>query len=231
MTIPPADMTLDELREALAPLLPGHAAFDGWNEKALASAAAQLGVPAPRARLAFPGGAIEMIDAWFAEVDRAMTAVLPPELMATLKIRERIIALVVARLETLAPHREALRRALAVLAFPTNAVAATRFGWRAADAMWRLAGDRATDFAHYTKRMTLAAVYAATLLVFLDDESDARFPRSAYRRRDALREVEGAIEARSRAAIQPRPLLGTPPLSGRVSHWHLLRDIDNHSQQ
>jgi ubiquinone biosynthesis protein COQ9 len=202
MTIPPADMTLDELREALAPLLPGHAAFDGWNEKALASAAAQLGVPAPRARLAFPGGAIEMIDAWFAEVDRAMTAALPPELMATLKIRERIVALVVARLETLAPHREALRRALAVLAFPTNAVAATRFGWRAADAMWRLAGDRATDFAHYTKRMTLAAVYAATLLVFLDDESEHFSDTRAF----LDRRIEGVMRfEKLKAQLKPDP--------------------------
>jgi ubiquinone biosynthesis protein COQ9 len=202
MTIPPADMTLDELRDALAPLLPGHAAFDGWNEKALASAAAQLGVPAPRARLAFPGGAIEMIDAWFAEVDRAMTAVLPPELMATLKIRERIIALVVTRLETLAPHREALRRALAVLAFPTNAVAATRFGWRAADAMWRLAGDRATDFAHYTKRMTLAAVYAATLLVFLDDESEHLSDTRAF----LDRRIEGVMRfEKLKAQLKPDP--------------------------
>jgi ubiquinone biosynthesis protein COQ9 len=202
MTIPPADMTLDELRDALAPLLPGHAAFDGWNEKALASAAAQLGVPAPRARLAFPGGAIEMIDAWFAEVDRAMTAVLPPELMATLKIRERIIALVVTRLETLAPHREALRRALAVLAFPTNAVAATRFGWRAADAMWRLAGDRATDFAHYTKRMTLAAVYAATLLVFLDDESEHFSDTRAF----LDRRIEGVMRfEKLKAQLKPDP--------------------------
>ena len=48
-------MNLDELRAALAPLLPAHAAFDGWGEKALAMAAAELGVPADRARLAFPG--------------------------------------------------------------------------------------------------------------------------------------------------------------------------------
>ena len=38
--ITPHDMTLDELRLALAERLPGEAAFDGWSETALAAAAA-----------------------------------------------------------------------------------------------------------------------------------------------------------------------------------------------
>lgn len=168
----PLDMTLDELRAALASLLPAEAAFDGWSETALALAASALGVPADRARLAFPDGATGMIDAWFAQVDAAMADALTPERLAAMKVRERIAALVRARLDVVAPHREALRRALAILALPQNVAAAARLGWRAADAMWRLAGDDAAGLAHYTKRATLAAVYAATLLAVLDDASE-----------------------------------------------------------
>ena len=51
----PTEMNLDELRAALAPLVAKHAAFDGWSEAAIGNAAAELGVPADRARLAFPG--------------------------------------------------------------------------------------------------------------------------------------------------------------------------------
>ena len=36
--------SLDEIRALLAPLLPVHAAFDGWNARAVASAAADAGV-------------------------------------------------------------------------------------------------------------------------------------------------------------------------------------------
>lgn len=168
----PADMTLDELRLVLAPVVPHHAAFDGWSDAALAAAGAELGLPPGRAALAFPGGAVEMIDAWFAAIDRAMVAVLPPEKLAVMRVRERIPALIRARLAEAAPHREALRRAIAVLALPTNAAQGARLGWRTADRMWQLAGDAATDFSHYTKRLTLAGVYATTLLVWLDDESE-----------------------------------------------------------
>jgi ubiquinone biosynthesis protein COQ9 len=168
----PDELTLDELRDALAPILPLHAAFDGWGMAALAQAAEELGVPADRAALAFPDGAIGMIDVWFASIDREMAVRAPAPMLAARKIRDRITLLIAARLDAAEMHREALRRALAILAMPQNTVRAARLGWRAADGMWRLAGDRSVDLAHYTKRLTLAGVYAATLLVFVDDSSE-----------------------------------------------------------
>jgi ubiquinone biosynthesis protein COQ9 len=170
--ISPDEMTLDELRSAIAPMLPAHAAFDGWTEAALAMAAAELGVPAERARLCFPDGPVQMIDAWFDAVDLAMARAYPLERIAKLKIRERIRDLVLFRIESFTPHKEALRRALAILAQPQNAMAGARLAWRAADRMWRIAGDRATDFNHYTKRGILSALYTSTMLVFLDDETE-----------------------------------------------------------
>jgi len=170
--IEPRDMTLDELRAALAPLIPANAVFDGWSDEALAMAASQLGVPAERARLCFPGGAVEMIDAWFDAVDRAMAQAWPLERVARLKIRERIRDLVLYRIEVINPHKEALRRALAILALPQNALAGPRLAWRAADRMWRIAGDTSTDFNHYSKRAILSGLYGATMLVYLDDETE-----------------------------------------------------------
>lgn len=173
MTHPLADATLDELRLALAPQVAANAAFDGWNGQALDAAADAAGVERDIARLAFAGGAaVEMIDAWFASIDAEMDARLPAETLAAMKIRERITALVEARLAIAAPNREALRRAVAILAMPQNATRGVRLGWRSADAMWRRAGDTATDYNHYTKRGLLAGIYAATIAVFLNDESE-----------------------------------------------------------
>jgi len=166
------DMTLDELRSALAPLIPAHAVFDGWSDKALAMAASELGVPANRAKLAFPDGPVQMIDAWFDAIDIAMARAYPLERVAKLKIRERISDLVLYRIEVIAPHKEALRRALAIMAQPQNAMAGARLAWRAADRMWRIAGDTSTDFNHYSKRGILSALYTSTMLVFLDDETE-----------------------------------------------------------
>ena len=200
--VPPLEMTLDELAVALAPLLPAEAAFDGWSETALAAAAMALSVPADRARLAFPGGAVAMIDAWFASVDAAMAEALPADVLAAMKIRDRITALVAKRLEIVAPHREALRRALNLLANPLHAATAARLGWRAADAMWRLAGDQATGFAHYSKRLTLAGVYASTLMVFLDDASEGFADTQAF----LDRRIAGVMRfEKFKAQLKPDP--------------------------
>jgi len=167
-----ADATLDEIRLALAPLIAANAAFDGWTAEARDFAADQAELDRDIARLAFEGGAAEMIDAWFASIDAAMRDQLPAERIAAMKIRERIQALVEARLALLHPNRDALRRALAILALPPNTARGLALGWRSADAIWRAAGDTATDYNHYTKRAILGAVYAATITVFLDDESE-----------------------------------------------------------
>lgn len=179
MTLPP-DPTLDEMRAALAPLIPDHAAFDGWGDAALDAAAGQLGLVPAQARLAFPGGAIDMIDAWFAWIDGETARAFPPERIAALRFRDRIAALVMTRLDLAQPHREAARRALALLAMPQNVARGAKLAWRAADAMWRLAGDTATDLNHYTKRLTLSAVYGSTLMVWLDDDSDGQAETRAF---------------------------------------------------
>jgi ubiquinone biosynthesis protein COQ9 len=185
----PQDPTLDEIREGLAPLIAANAAFDGWNHAARDAAADAAGIDRDVALVAFPGGPVDMIDAWFGHIDAAMAAALPAEQLATMKIRAKITALVEARLATLAPHREALRRALAILAMPQNVVGGAKLGWHAADLMWRAAGDTATDYNHYSKRTILAGVYAATITVFLDDESEGWADTRAF----LARRIEGIM--------------------------------------
>lgn len=189
-----SDLTLDEMRAMLAADLPHHAAFDGWTPAALELSASTVGIDAAVARLAFPGGAIDMIDAWFAHVDTAMLAQVTPDALATMKVRERITALVQARLDIVANDIEALRRALAILAMPRNLARAAKLNWRAADAMWRAAGDTAADFNHYSKRAILGGVYAATLMAMLSDESEGRADTRAFlaRRIDGIMRFEKA---------------------------------------
>lgn len=203
----PLDMTLDELKAALAPRLGKHAGFDGWGEAALAMAADELNVPADRARLAFPGGAAEMVDAWFDWVDKAMLNAFAPDQVAAMKIRDRIRNLLLFRFETLAPYREALRRALAILALPRNAPEGARLAWRSADRIWRLAGDEAADFNHYSKRAILIGVYGSTTMIFLGDESEDLAETRAFldRRIDDVMRFEKA-KARWKGA-------GGPPFS------------------
>ena len=171
---------LEQLRRRLTLAVGEHAVFDGWTRKAVDSAAAQLGIDPVQARLAMPKRQAEMIDLYIQEVDRALEVYFTPERLAGVKIREKIRSLIWRRLEIMDPAREAVRRALAILAMPQNVPLALRVGWRSADLMWRIAGDTSTDFNHYTKRMTLGAVYGSTLLVWLDDQSEGWSDTAAF---------------------------------------------------
>ena len=171
---------LELLRRELALAVGENAVFDGWSRKAVDSAAARLGINPVQARLAIPKAPTDMIDLYIREVDRAMEAYFTDERLAGMKIREKIRALVWRRLEIMGPAREAVRRALAVLAMPQNLPLALKIGWRTADIMWRIAGDKSTDFNHYTKRMTLGGLYGSTLLIWLDDQSEGLTETAAF---------------------------------------------------
>jgi ubiquinone biosynthesis protein COQ9 len=183
---------LEKLRRELALAVAENAVFDGWTRQAVDSAAAQLGIDPVKARLAMPKSQAAMIDLYIQEIDRALEAWFTPERLSGLKIRDKIRALVWRRLEIMAPAREAVRRALSILAMPQNIALALRISWRSVDAMWRIAGDTSTDFNHYTKRMTLAAVYGSTMLVWLVDRSEELSETASFldRRIDDAMKIE-----------------------------------------
>jgi ubiquinone biosynthesis protein COQ9 len=202
----PTDPTIDEIRVALAPVIGRHAGFDGWSVAAVHAAADEMGVDRDVAMLAFKGEGIDMIDAWVEGVDLELAHRLPLETLNTMKIRDRITALVATRLEIMAPDRESLRRALAIMAMPQNLLRAAKMGWRSADRMWRLAGDTATDLNHYTKRVTLSAVYGSTLSVFVNDDSENFADTRAFldRRIDNVMQIEKVkYQAKQRKEYAP----------------------------
>ena len=197
---------LEAVRAQLALAVGENAVFDGWTPKAVDAAAAQAAIDPAVARLAFPKDQAGLFEAYIGAVDDAMERHFTPELVASLKIRERIRELVWYRLQIMGPAREAVRSGLAIFAMPQNALKALGIGWRSADLMWRLAGDAATDFNHYTKRLTLSALYASTLLAWLDDQSEGWMETSAFLDRrigDVMRFEKWKAQWRGSAGRRP----------------------------
>jgi len=158
----------DQLLEAALP----HVIFDGWGMTALSAGAADIGYSEGQIHAVFVDPERDLPAHFSDWADRRMLTRLSEMDLAAMKIRERITWAVRARLEALEGHEEAVRRLIAVKAMPGNAGAALRDGYRTVDAIWRVAGDQATDFNFYTKRGLLAAVLASTTLYWLDDASD-----------------------------------------------------------
>lgn len=183
---------LEQIRRRMALPVGENAVFDGWTQAAVDTAADQLGIDRAQARLAVPKDQASKIDLYIRGVDRALEEWFTPERLENLKIREKIRTIVWKRLEIMEPAREAVRRALSILAMPQNVPTALRTGWRTADVMWRIAGDTSTDYNHYTKRLMLGGVYASTLLVWLDDQTQGYAETAGFldRRIDDVMQIE-----------------------------------------
>ena len=148
------------------------AAFDGWNGAMMDKAARTAGLEPGVAAAAFPGGVRDLLRYWSIRTDEAMTEAMAGPDFAALKIREKVAFAVNARLDVLRPHKEAARRAAALLALPTSGLLGAQLAWKTADAVWRGLGDTSTDFNFYSKRGILTGVWTSTMARWLADDSD-----------------------------------------------------------
>ncbi|CCQ74373.1 COQ9 family protein [Magnetospira sp. QH-2] len=163
---------LMEIRDGIIDAMMPHVLFDGWSERSMAAAVADLGHDKSMALRAFPGGLIEVAEHYCDWLDRRMMVELEAHDLANMRIRDRIATAVRVRIELVAGHRESVRRVVAYLSLPHHALVAAKCTYRAVDNMWFAAGDTATDWNFYTKRGLLAGVYTSTLLYWLTDSSE-----------------------------------------------------------
>jgi ubiquinone biosynthesis protein COQ9 len=166
--------TLTIGREELLDALLAHVPFDGWSTRALRAGAEDLGLDAGDLQRLFPGGPAEAIRFFSSEADRRMLESLAGLDLAAMKVRERVAAAVRLRLETLSPHREAVRRGISFFALPANGPLGVSCLYRSVDAVWQGIGDRSTDYNFYSKRLLLAGVYSSTLMFWLNDRSEGQ---------------------------------------------------------
>jgi ubiquinone biosynthesis protein COQ9 len=170
----------DNVKAALLEAALKHVVFDGFSDNALARAAEETGLGKEAVARLFPHGPLSLVEAFSDSADAAMEGSLAAMDLKAMKIRARIAAAVMARIEALRPHKEAARRAAAFLTLPPHAALGARLVWRTVDAMWRAVGDTATDFNFYTKRGILAGVYSSTLMRWFTDTSADEHETTAF---------------------------------------------------
>jgi ubiquinone biosynthesis protein COQ9 len=200
------DQNRDEIettrRAVVAQALP-HVPFDGWTDRTLAYAVEDAGVDAGLARLAFPRGGVDLALAFHDMKDAELAERLKSDELMGLRFRDRVAHAVALRLELIENDREAVRRAASLLALPPYAADGARAIWRTADVIWTGLGDTSRDFNWYTKRTTLSAVYSASLLYWLGDET----PGFSATREFIARRIDNVMQFESvKASIAKNPV-------------------------
>lgn len=164
-------MAEHDLKEKLLRNTLPHVPFDGWSDVSLRHGAEMAGMTLAEAHMLFPAGAEGLLDYFMDTLDAQMIEALQKQPLAEMKVHQKVRFALLARFEAASRHREAVRRALTYYALPFHSHKGLKRLYKTVDAIWRAAGDTSTDHNFYTKRMTLAGVYSATLLYWLNDES------------------------------------------------------------
>ena len=146
-------------------------ATQGWTWPAVRAAGKAAGLSAAETELLLPRGPADLAALLSRRHDARALAALPDP--ASLKIRERIRAAVEARLDAAAQDEAAVRRWAGYLSLPLNFSLGLKLLWESADALWRWAGDTATDENHYSKRAILSGILASALAIRLSSGRDA----------------------------------------------------------
>ena len=150
------------------------APFDGFTPITLKrnyAAALREDPSVPGLPILFPAAIHDVLRYWSMKADMVSKTFLEEENSANLKIREKVTEAVWTRLDYLAPHKEAARRAAALLVLPPYASTGTTLLWQSSDVIWRAIGARDTDFNFYSKRTILAGVIASTMTFWYRDDS------------------------------------------------------------
>jgi len=168
------------LRTAVLMAALPHAAFDGFSASVLDKAGKEAGLGKAEVGRLFENGPVSLVEFYSTWADAEMEKKLAATDLKAMKIRQRIAAAVKARLSVLKPHKEAARRAAALLSLPMNAALGAKLMYRTVDAMWRAAGDTSTDFNFYTKRGILAGVYGSTAMRWFNDTSADEKPTEEF---------------------------------------------------
>lgn len=218
-------MNDSEIRAKLLDAAGLHVPFDGWSDQAFRACARDADVDIAVARAVCPRGAVDLALAFHRAGDAAMLERLAAEDLGALRFRERVAAAVRFRLEAV-PDKEMVRRGTALFALPHHSADGARAMWQTADHIWTALGDTSDDVNWYTKRATLSAVYASTVLYWLGDQSPGDEATWAFldRRIENVMQIE-TVKAKARESKLLGPLINGP--LGRVmSHIRAPKGAD-----
>ena len=152
----------------------------------------------------FPAGVGQIMQEFEAWQDSQMLANLDT-LERPSKIREMVaLALEVRIMKILS--KNALLNANGFFTIPSNLLSGSKVAYKTCDFIWKYAGDKSSDFNHYTKRGLLFSVYQSSkLFYFADNSTDHKNTKEFIK--NALDNIVNIASFKSRIKMENIPIL------------------------
>ena len=156
-----------------------HVPFDGWTWEAMEQGAIDIGYKKKKTsserikifKNLFKNGSIDFIDIFSEIIDLEVKKNYNSIETKPERVPEKIKKIIMIRLNLCQKYKEAVRSSISLSVIPVNTKISLNILYRTCNSIWRITGDKSTDFSFYTRRISLAAVYTSTLLFWLNDKS------------------------------------------------------------
>ncbi len=165
-----------------------HVPFDGWTWEAMEQGAIDIGyekkkTSSERIKIfkdLFKNGSIDFIDIFSEIIDLEVQEIYNLIEAKPERVPEKIKKIIMIRLNLCHKYKEAVRSSISLSAIPVNTKISLNILYRTCNSIWRIAGDKSTDFSFYTRRISLGAVYTSTLLFWLNDKSNNNIETESF---------------------------------------------------
>ena len=152
-----------------------HVPFDGWTWEAMEQGAIDIGFEKNKTsslridifKDLFKNGSIDFIEVFSEMIDLEVKENYKLIDNKPERVPEKIKKIIMIRLNLCQKYKEAVRSSISITSIPKNAKTSLNILYRTCNSIWRITGDKSTDFSFYTRRITLAAIYTPTLLFWL----------------------------------------------------------------
>ncbi len=170
----------NQIRNDLIKAMLTHVPFDGWTWEAMEQGAIDIGYEKKKTsserikifKNLFKNGSIDFIDAFSEIIDLEVKENYNLIEAKPERVPEKIKIIIMIRLNLCQKYKEAVRSSISLSAIPVNTKISLNILYRTCNSIWRIVGDKSTDFSFYTRRISLGAVYTSTLLFWLNDKSN-----------------------------------------------------------
>lgn len=179
-------------------------AFDGLTWGVIEDAAEKAGFDREMAFAVFPDRLEDFVIHFSHWTDRQMMKKLNAQDFSGARMRDKIQAGVLARLEVLQPHKESVRQMASFWLKPFQQGQASKLVWKTSDVLWIWAGDTSDDYNHYTKRTLLSGVIVTTMIRWLNDNSEEMQETKEF----LERRIDNVIKIGGKAGKLLKPLAG-----------------------
>ena len=174
MTTPPPLYHIKAAEDRLAQAVAGFVPELGLNRLSLNAGAKLAAFNDGERDLIAPNGASDIAAILWRAHDACLNSPETLAIVAGMKIRDKIGYLLTLRLDEGARDERLARRLMGFFALPQHAGLYHRLLWETAGTVWRLAGDKALDENHYSKRAIVSGILTTAMMTRLSQGRDAQ---------------------------------------------------------